>query len=400
MSILFCITFSIILLSLVYRGKMEFSNIILLGFILRVILMIIDLNHIFPILHSGADSESFHRIALQNSITGDDYTRTNYTPFLTAIYSMFKDRPRLVAQFINVLFGTSVLIIVRRCMQLCNVPYKIKKVVMWILALMPNFMIFSAILLREAWIEFFIALSLLFFIKWFLHKGNNIINITMSIACVFGAAYMHSGVIAVAIGYMLAFIMYRQTQQKIKFSVVSIIFIAVAIAAISVYMANLDTLGGKFVNIEEVNDEFIEEQLEGIESRGDSAYLQWLNVSSPAVGFAVLPLRMFYFLFSPIPFDWRGLNDIIAFVFDGLIYLFLIPMCIRAKIEDKVMKNMRIFLLTSVFLTSLIFSVGTFTAGTAIRHRAKFLSVVAVAYAISQTGEKNDNNKKRLRWRL
>ena len=385
MSILFCIACSIILLCLIFKGKGGCSNIILAGFVLRVLMMIVDINHIFPVLHSGSDSEAFHEIALQNSV-GYDNSLTHYTDFLTIIYTLFfDDHPRLVAQFINIAFGVGILLIVRRCLLLCNVERRTKRVAMWVMALMPNFIIFSAILLREAWIEFFIALSLLFFVRWFLQKGIGLLDAALSIACVFAAAYMHAGAIATAVGYMIAFIIYRPSQKRVRFSFVSILFIAAAAAATAIYAANLDLLGGKFADIEEFDEELIESGLSDLESRGNSAYLQWLDISSPAAGIAALPLRIFYFMFSPIPFDWRGVNDIAAFLFDSLIYLLMLIFCLRRKAVEPVMKHLRTFLLTALLLAATIFSVGTFTAGTAIRHRAKFLSIAVVAYAVGQT---------------
>ena len=44
----------------------KYKNILLLGLILRLVILFADIYHWFPVLHSGADSETFHGIAKTN----------------------------------------------------------------------------------------------------------------------------------------------------------------------------------------------------------------------------------------------------------------------------------------------------------------------------------------------
>lgn len=373
------------MLALIFRGNAEFSTIIFAGLLLRLAILFVDLNHIFPILHSGADTEAFHHIAIYNQQSLNERTLTNYTVFLTWLYSIFLDSsPRMVAQFINVILGVGVILIIRRCLTMFQIAYKTKKQIMMFVSYMPNFAIFSAILLREAWVEFFSALSLLFFLQWFLARGYALLNMLLSIVCVFIATYMHAGVIGLGLGYMIAYTMYSPKATKVKMTIYTYLSIAMAVGVVMFFIANINTVGGKFVGVE-MNDEYIAEELTTAGSAGGSNYMSWLNTSSLVIGIVTLPLRMILFLFSPIPPYMRGLGDVFAFVCDGLIYMYLMWHIIRAKPQNQAMKRLRDFLLVSILATTMVFSLGTNTAGTAIRHRAKYLSIILVAYGATRS---------------
>lgn len=397
MDFIFCIVLSVILIIQIYKGDGRFSNIVMLGFLLRIAVMVVDLNQWFTVLHSGGDTENFHLIALRNNITGSGDSLTNYTSFLTLVYSIFMEgNPRMVAQFINVVFGTGAVLIVRRCVRLLGAPQRIQRIVIILAAFLPEMIILSSILLREAWVQFFVALSLLYFLKWFLRSGNSMFNMAASVAAVFVASYMHPGVIGFAVGYFVAFIFYNPKAQRLKISFMSIFMIVAMFGVVTMFVANMDIFGDKFTEVA-LEEEYIEEQFTDIQYDEDagSTYMQWLDTSSLLVGVAALPLRMFYFMFSPLPFDWRGMSDIIAFMLDALVNLWLFWKIVRTGTKSPMMKRLRIFLLVGILLTTAIFALGTTTSGTAMRHRTKFRSVLLVTYAVSQTAACTKSRKKK-----
>ena len=382
MGIIVCAILLVILLILTYTNKAEFSTIILIGLLVRMALMIVSLTDLFPLLHDNGDSQGFHNVAMLNQSGHAEIVYTHYSVFLTRLYAIFiNDNPRMIAQFINVMFGTGIIIIVRHCLTILGISYKTRKQAMWLMALLPNLAIFSAILVREAWIEFFVALSMLFFIKWFLQRGNAVINILICILSVFIASYMHAGVIGFAMGYLIAFTMYNPAAKAIKISFFSVFTIALAVVAVMIFMSNMSVWGGKFANVE-MDDEFVDEHLMDVNGRGGSNYMTWLHTSSMLVGILALPIRMFLFLCSPVPPFWRGFNDVFAFACDGFIYLYLIWNILRAKICNLSAKRLRAFLLSTILIVTVIFAFGTGNAGTAMRHRAKYLSVILVTYCV------------------
>jgi len=79
--------------------------------------------------------------------------------------------------------------------------------------------------------------------------------------------------------------------------------------------------------------------------------------------------------------DIRGIQDLIAFIFDSLFYLLLIPYAIAAffgKNQDKREKLLLRTLIIACVLVIGVYAMGTIAAGTAIRHRYKVLSILII----------------------
>lgn len=361
----------------------------IIGYLLRITLLAIDYGTSFPVLHSGSDTETFHRIALDNVLRGG-YNRhlTNYTIILTWLYALLGEC-RLIAQYINVLFGMGVLVYLLKTLEELDLSEKLKKKTLLIAVLFPHLIIFSGILLREAWIQFFIAISLFYFVKWL--KYGNIRFIILVVGSVLAASWMHAGTLLVVIGYLIAFAYYYPKLQKSKITVTAVIASFILIAGLVVFMIFTEDFTRKFNNFD--LEEMQEVGLHARSFRGESSYLTWINPHSPAQILLFSPLKMFYFLFSPIPLDWRGVQDIIAFLLDSIFYFFFIYCALKyyKTIENILKKNILKYLLIAVFFSVFIFAYGTTNAGTAIRHRCKIFPLILITYAISVSERKKHN---------
>jgi len=119
--------------------------------------------------------------------------------------------------------------------------------------------------------------------------------------------------------------------------------------------------------------------------QGGSAYLTWINPDSTTQALLFSPLKMFYFLFSPIPLDWRGIGDIFGFCLDSSIHFFLFFIIISGMKYIKYKRDNTLvkFFVISALITAFIYAYGVSTAGTAMRHRTKIVPVLIVAAAIS-----------------
>lgn len=356
----------------------KYKSIILLGLVLRLVILFADTYHWFPVLHSGIDSETFHKIASSNQIYDEQIELTNYTPFLTFLYSITHSS-RIIAQYFNLVMGISILFLVRKILEILEIDGKVALISMFLLACMPNFVIFSGILMREAWVEFFVILSVYFFILWF-KKGNSL-NIPLCILSVLMAAYMHSGTLVIIMGYILAFTSYNPHTGYVQFSRNSIIFIVIAVAMFTVLGGNSEMFTEKFNSMDSSED-----LLSGInKTRGRTAYLTWIKADNIWMGLLFSPLKMFYFLFSPLPSGWHGFGDIFAFMIDSSFYIFLCWNIVRNYRLRNIFVNIKKFLLIGFCVSVFVFALGTFTAGTAMRHRAKLLPMLTILYAVTSS---------------
>ena len=382
----FIITLPIIIYLLYQRKDEVIVQYLLLGFVLRVLLMSIDLNGWYEVPHSGGDTEFLHSIAARNQYLKEYRVFTNYTIILSFIYSI-SDTSRALAQYFNVILGMGVLAYMTECMKLLKINRRIMHRVLLIAVLMPNLIIFSGILLREAWIQLFLVMSLYYFLRWFIGKGQN--NILYSLACVISATWMHNGCIAIFVGFAMAFLFYNPASKANSFSYRSVISAIILLGFVIFYIAYSDVLSSKFSKYEGMEGEDIFLARANARRVAGSSYLLWLpQTDNFFVALLYSPLKVFYFLFSPIPFDWRGFSDAFSFFMDGLLYFYLFWKLLTLRITISWVKHLKRYLIISYIIIAFMFAYGTNVSGTAIRHRAKSVPVLFVAYALSKTYER------------
>lgn len=362
-------------------GNPFFARCLLGAYLIRVMVVLIDLYTDIPVFNSGADSEFFHDEAMQYMKLG--YTSgidNNYDLFLGIIYKI-TDGSRFFAQYLNVLMGCGIILVMIKLMRKLQVTMRKQNTVVFLASFMPMLIVNSSILLREIWICFFISLSLHCFTNWYIGR-RKYKSVLLAVVFVFLSSWMHAGCIFVLVGYFIAFMTYNRKNGSVKISgstIGALIFMAVVVI---VFLTYSSVLGGKLGVLSDFDSEFISQRVEG-DTGGGSTYLTWLPLTYSFLDLLFLPIRMFYFLFSPIPTDWRGLTDLVAFIIDSSIYIFLfyyILRGVRRNIREKLLSR---YLLVTVLLVAAVFSVGTFQSGNAMRHRAKIVSLLFLGYSIS-----------------
>lgn len=378
----FVILHIILTVALLYRYRPGLREIFIFALLARVALMVWDIrfSHIFNLPNSGADSTMYYAYARQ---VGQDLSlllqdiRGGFFSKITGTVFWFTGFSRLMGQYINVLLGFSVVVIVNRITGLLKLGVRARRNTLLIAAFFPNSMVMSAIFLREIFPTFFVAASLYYFCRWFIRPKLK--NMLLTLIMLALASLFHSGVIGIFLGYAYVFLFYRHSSKRFLFSPRSILsFIILAAAVYLTTNVFQEQLFGKFQGINEIEDIY-----QTANSRlGGSAYLKNLQINNLWQFFVYGPIKMFYFLTVPLPMDWRGGMDIFTFFADSMLYLYVSVMLFR---------NRRIFkgqkpLVTALFLMLLgaviIFGIGVSNAGTAIRHRQKLIPVFLVALGV------------------
>ena len=161
----------LISLTLLFELRVKFKNefkVFVVALVVRLLMLYLDYSVSgVSVPHSGMDSETFYRIAFSNIGKPENlrYYLTNYTVLLTFLFDLMGPQ-RLFAQFINVLLGMVTLVYLYKSLMLCGIGGRAKRVALWTTALMPQMVIFSAILLRESLIIALTMSSFYFFLKY------------------------------------------------------------------------------------------------------------------------------------------------------------------------------------------------------------------------------------------
>lgn len=358
----------------------ELLLIVYIGFALRIIILLVDLYvPAIEVFSSGDDSEYFHTasVSIAEGLLPVSEGRTAYVPFLAAIYAVIGDQ-RPFAQFMNIAFWAFSAVYLIKTLYYLKIDRKIILFSMLIFTFMPNSIFMSSILLRESIIILCITLSLYCFVRWFFEQ--NFWQFGTATALALSAMIFHSGMIGFVIAYLVAFVFLNQQKNAKEKSSFSRILYLVFFASLFIFiLQNNELFLEKFSVLEEEGIENLE-----LSGRGGSMYLAGLNGMSGWIVYLLAPLKMFYFLFSPLPADWRGLGDMASFFADASFYMLLLGITIYGLVKSELSLRNKIIIAAFLFITVLIYSYGTQNAGTAMRHRNKLMPLFLISYGIMQ----------------
>lgn len=381
--ILINVIFMIFVLGKESKGCKEIFLILLVSLFIRMIFLLVDmyLKKYFLLPNSGADTEAFNANALnilQHNFKGHAFVDDPYSYLVAVIYSIFL-KQRIVAQYINLVFSMWTILIILKIFDRFNINKKLKIIMIALIAFMPNYALMSVVLLRESIPVFFLGASVLYFIKWW--QENKIHYFIVALILSLIPAIFHSGMIGNAEAYIIIYILCGNKKRDFKIdikSIVTIIFFIFILTLFNNFIQN--TFMNKFGEVNGISDILTKtNNAEG----GGSAYIIGGEVNNFFDLIKYTPIRVFYFIASPLPWDWRGLSDIIAFVFNALFYILAYIYAFKALLKNKKGKNIiKVFLLI-VIAGAIIFAWGTSNAGTALRHRDKFIVNYIVMFALS-----------------
>jgi hypothetical protein len=388
------IFFLVFLLVCGFENK-KVQLLIFIFFCLRVLLLYFDYygRNIGYVLHSGGDSENFYNWALlisEDLSKFEEISYTKYTDFLGLLYWFIGDQ-RLFSQFINLILGMWSIFAFYKILDLFKLKESRKLLFLSVYGLYPHNIIFSSILLREALIQFFFIYSLLFFTKWLMSigKANKLKIIIFALL----SAVFHQGMILGIVFYIFMFLYFDTRTHKFKFSLKStVLLVSLSVLIFILIINNLSILSNKLSFLFYSDNLSLAEKFNArAVDVGGATYLTNFEVNSAYSFITLMPLRLIYFVFSPMPYDVRGAGSLIAILLDSSFYYFLVYKIIQSRkfLRDDVH---RIFpkLFLFLFLTiALGFGMATDNSGTAMRHRSKIFPALLIAVVCAQSIKQN-----------
>lgn len=215
----------------------------------------------------------------------------------------------------------------------------------------------------------------------------------------------HSGILLslLVYGYVFLFLDITTYRFKYSFKRLTLFFICCGITfTIIANDSSLLTEKFSFFQTDENNSSLIEKYQSYSGEEGGANYLQNYEINSAIDFITLVPLKFIYFIFSPMPYDIRGIGDLTAILIDSSFYYFLIFKIIwnRKLISNNLFRIFPKILFILFLVVSLGFALGTENSGTAMRHRAKiFPALLMVAVFIESIKENKKsiwNDKKNI----
>lgn len=357
------------------------------GYLLRMLCMLLDLcaRGGITILHSGQDTEKFYRLSV--AYYANDYGdySTNYPNVLRWIYEVF-GQSRLIAQYANIFFWFLTACVIIHMCESAGIGEKHRMVPYAVLAFWPNWVFLSSILLRESIQIFWDSLSFYCFVGWM--RSGRRGRLVLAFLAVLPAIYLHMASVAVWAVYIAVASVWDAGKQKASWRFGKQAKMLFALALFAAFCLLTPFRG---VVLSKMNREF---SLWGITHQifydGRSDYLREMDYRYwyQLVPFTVV--RMFYLVFSPLPWDFKGVRDVLAFLMESLPILLLTgEMCRNIRSGKGSAGYAKAGLLVCVMIVG-IFAWGTSNAGTAMRHRTVMAGVWVMAYCLSMASREGN----------
>ena len=373
----------------------KYSLPLIIGYLLRISLLYYDVY----------SSDSFHLPLVGGPLSSDPYyfyqaaigysqgISTNYGGFFPRVLGFIfrlTGASRLWAEFWVLLASLGTILVFIHIVEEIDVSQSSRIKGTYLISLLPNYAMMSAILRRETTITFFLSLSLLYFLRWV--KGENKLkSIVLATSFALVASLFHGATGLIVAAYIFVMIIYSPKHNKFvldpKNLVGAIVFMAFILFVYSRY-------GTVFFG--KVESKLEAGVLASTADKGGSSYARYVGDAKTPIRMLIFAIpRFLYFMFSPFPWQWRGASDIITFFMSSFVYLTIILhsiYCIRTLDRENDNRKMIMVVLIITLLTAAVFSWGVTNTGTAVRHRDKFIVMLSLLYVL--------NSEKRLPIRL
>ena len=318
--------------------------------------------------------------------------------WILALFYSLAGRSEMMGISLSLLFSMgSVLLGSRVANKIWDEKISIK--VGWILALYPTLVLYSTLILREAYIYFFLSVALYSIVSW--SKGGGFKAIIITFISFSLLTFFHGGMIIgcfifIIILGLFYIIEVAKSLNFLKISINSLIILSLLIIVI-IYLVSLESIPklGSFKSMFDMEALVEEIPLRNINR---AAYPEW---TIPQTAFELIykaPIRIIHFIFSPFPWDIKKISHILGF-FDGAFHIILFILIIINFKSIWSNRTLRIIFIIYVSYI-LVFGMGTGNFGTGIRHRTKFMMLAILIVApwipkfVFNKKQTNINNKK------
>lgn len=384
----------VLFLLFVSRGVLKTSNDRIL-FWSATLIKIAYAMYRFPITEIAnpslsGDAGGFWRTAVQ--YYEGNFNRV-YTPFpyvLNAEFHLF-GKNVLCCCITNIVFSMLMVLIVVKVMNGYHIYGKGRLLAMLVSAFLVYGIQVCNSILREA--IYFVLITGSFYEYVLYVRNRQQIKLYLALLLMVPVLVLHIGYFPIVTVYIIDLFLHEKVRTK-KALLNRAILIAVFIVFV-VYASRLNSVGlylTRGQGIVGIINRIVGSNSDEYSVEAGSRYLAGMRITSIPTFLLYSPIKWVFYTFSPLPTNWRGLTDILAFLLDGCVHFICLwttiscMRCLKRSVgyekTDQLIRIIRTGF-WSVVLCGFMFGLGTSTAGTAIRHRDVMIGIEAVLIGLS-----------------
>ncbi len=339
--------------------------------------------YIRNVIMKSGDANGFHEWALMLYQGDKDGFRRPYITFLSWQYRLVGVNNTVAALFTVLAFMLSVYVVYVLLGHM-GIRSRYQWVALLVFCFLPYNFVYSSETMKEAYIILLHMLVLYGLVMWMEHKN---IYIMLSYASGFTAMVFHSGAVCSLVVLTLFMMLYDRERQRFHISRKLIIvgIAAMVMLVISVSIVPVSKVLWKWVpRTDSLLESVITSYYLHYNENGGSRYLEGMELNGMWDLVRYTPVRMFYFMFSPMPWNFRNIFDAVIFCADGLVHAFVLVMMVNYLVRygRDAKKNIILYGVLIMLACSAAFAWGVATAGTAVRHRGTISAIELVCMCV------------------
>ena len=374
----------------------ELNAFFMLSCIGRIMFMLWDIyaQDIFVLPNAEGDAQAYASIATSFAYGGRrGLVDFGYFPYYMSLFYRVFGVQRINAQFINIYLSMCSLVMVYRILTMLNIRSSAKNKTIELLCILPNYMLISSVFLQESYVTFMIVSAVYFFTKWW--TTNKAVYFPIAMVFSVLGSLIHMGGLVPIVGFVAMFFFVRNSERKLDIKPSQVVLTA---GAVVLGLALLTTFGGDILG--KTGGKLDAESLTSYGALSDSSGSQY-TIGIPGLPPTLdlilnSPIRVIYFVFAPLPWQWRGIGDIIAFFGSTIFYIYAVYVAIKTiknapkgSIKSGSQWSYFIVIIAILLIATLMFGWGVSSSGSALRHREKFTCVTAILIGLAiHLGEK------------
>ena len=363
----------------------------IIAYAIRIALLLFSVygRNIGMLPFDGGDTEFFYGAVLQ---------KTDHIEFgidalvtVTTYVSYVLGDSRFIYQYIMLAISMLGLRLTDRVMRELNICKSVREKCLFIAAVFPSFAMFGIIYSREAIVSTGSMASFLFFILFLKEKTTKRFIYLLLCFCIdLVVCIFHAAPAAVVAGFILAIMLYDYHSDKVRVGIKSAgcaVAICIILCAIYIRFPSAFEKLGNIKDVSSIAGRFMYET----NIAAGSSYAQYVG-DSDTWGrlFFFTPVRMFYGMFAPFPWEWRGLSDMATFFGNSVFYIVVSVIAIFDVFRKKYWRIFNKWLVLTLMFASAMVGWGSVAFGTAIRHRDKFFLLFVVLMSLELRGKDKD----------